>query len=532
MELEKHSKQTPYNTPQIRLAELMAALSLATDLGKGQPLEHTLRVCLLSVRLGDALGLSEQDLREVYYLALLRHIGCNAEASVIAALFGDELAIRKNIASLDRANKLQMVTAVVRTIYETHPGATLLDLARMIAQAVITSPQVLREEYHGFCEVAQRLAARLGFAENILLALGQVFQRWDGRGVGVGEIQGEEIAFSMRVVGLAQDVVTFHRLGGTEAATAMAWERKGKVYDPSIAERFCQKAAHLLAGFEEEPSWEMVIASEPGPPLSLGEEQFDSACQAIADFADIKSPYTLGHSSGVAELAAAAAYHCRLSEADIVMIRRGGWLHDVGRVGVSAGIWGKPGPLSQSEWEQVRLHPYYTERVLARPIALADLGALASLHHERLDGSGYHRGLPASMLPAAARILAAADVYHAMTELRPHRPAHTPEAAAQELQRQVHAGRLDGEAVKGVLAAAGHSKRASRSEFVAGLSEREIEVLRLVARSNTNKQIASTLVVSEKTVEHHVRHIYTKTGVTSRAGATLFAMEHDIITHG
>ena len=191
----------------------------------------------------------------------------------------------------------------------------------------------------------------------------------------------------------------------------------------------------------------------------LSIEQFDNACRAIADFADIKSPYTLGHSVGVAELAAQAAHGCGLPDADMVTIRWAGLLHDIGRVGISAGIWGKPGPLSTREWERVRMHPYYTERVLARPGVLARLGALASLHHERLDGSGYYRGFSANMLSPAARILAVADVYHAMTELRPHRPALKPEQAADQLRLEARAGRLDSEAVNHVLAAAGHQVR-------------------------------------------------------------------------
>ena len=207
----------------------------------------------------------------------------------------------------------------------------------------------------------------------------------------------------MRIVALAQDAITFHRLEGAEAAVTMARERKGTSYDPRMVECFCQQASQLLAGLEEEPSWETVLSLEPGKRTRLSDEQFDQACRAIADFADIKSPYTLGHSVGVAELAAQAARRCGLPEADAVALRRAGLLHDVGRVGVSAGIWGKPGPLSEREWERVRMHPYYTERVLARPAMLARLGALAALHHERLDGSGYYRGLPASMLSPAAR---------------------------------------------------------------------------------------------------------------------------------
>ena len=378
----------------------------------------------------------------------------------------------------------------------------------------------MQEEYTGFCEVAQRLAERLGFGEDIKCALGQVFERWDGRGV-PGKFKGENIALSMRIVALE----------GDEAAVMMARERKGTSCDPRMVECFCQQASQLLAGFEQELSWEVVLSLEPGMRTCLSDEQFDTACRAIADFADIKSPYTLGHSVGVAELAAQAARRCGLPEADMVALRRAGLLHDVRRVAVSAGIWGKPGPLSEREWERVRMHPYYTERVLARPGMLVRLGALAALHHERLNGSGYYRGLKASML-SPARILAAADVYHAMTEPRPHRPALGPEIAAEQLQREVRAGRLDSEATNSVLAAAGHEVRTTRREFVAGLSEREIEVLRLIARGHSKKQVASLLIISEKTVDNHIQHIYNKIGVSTRAGATLFATEPDLLADG
>ncbi|HJT55982.1 MAG TPA: HD domain-containing phosphohydrolase, partial [Ktedonobacteraceae bacterium] len=346
-----------------------------------------------------------------------------------------------------------------------------------------------------------------------------------------GRVKGEHIAAPMRIVTLAQDAITFHRLEGVEAAVKMAWERKGTLYDPHMVECFCRQAAQLLAGLEEEPPWEVVLALEPGGRARLSAEQFDTACRAIADFADIKSSYTLGHSAGVAELAAKAARRCGLPESDTVTLRRAGLLHDIGRVGISAGIWGKPGKLSEREWERVRMHPYYTERVLARPGALARLGALAALHHERLDGSGYYRGLPASMLSPAARILAAADVYHAMTEPRPYRPALAPEIAAEQLRREARAGRLDDEATNSVLAAAGHEVRKMRRELVAGLSEREIEVLRLIARGHSKKQIADLLIISEKTVDNHIQHIYNKIGVSTRAAATLFATEHDLLAH-
>jgi len=521
-------QKNPSSSSDLRLAELIAALSLASDLGMGQPMEYALCSCVLAVRLGETLGFSESDLRGTYYQALLRYIGCNAETYMWAAIVGDELALRTDLAALYNGRTSEVLGLMARSIQQANEGASPLHLAQMVAQGLLASPQLFKEGSVGHCQVASRFAARLGFDEPIQQALLQSYERWDGRGL-PGVFQGEHIAPAVRVVALAQDVIIFHRLDGVEAAVAMARERKGKAYDPRMIECFCQQATHLLAGLGEEPTWETVLALEPGSRTSLSEMQFDTACEAFADFADLKSPYTLGHSRGVAELAAEAARRCGLPEADVVAIRWAGLLHDIGRVGVSTGIWGKPGPLSEREWERVRMHPYYTERVLARPPALARLGALASLHHERLDGSGYHRGVPASMLSPAARILAAAEVYHAMLEPRPHREARTPEAAAEVLQREVRAGRLDSEAANGVLAAAGHRVRSTRRALVAGLSEREVEVLRLLARGHTKKQIGEQLTISQKTVDHHIQHIYTKIAVSTRAEATLFAMEHDLL---
>lgn len=272
-----------------------------------------------------------------------------------------------------------------------------------------------------------------------------------------------------------------------------------------------------------------MLALEPGPQATLTEAEFDNACEAIADYTDIKSPYFLNHSRHVADLAGQAAEQCGLPLSEVKLIRRAGYLHDLGKVGLSAGIWGKTEALNDREWEKVRLHPYYTERVLARPTELAQIGTLAALHHERLDGSGYFRGLTAAMLPPAARLLTVANTYCALTELRPHRPTCSPEQAAEELQREARAGRLDSEAVKAVLVAAGHAAPPAKKAMVAGLTDREVEVLCLLARGHSTKQIAQTLVISPKTADHHIQHIYTKIGVSTRAGATLYALEHDLL---
>jgi HD-GYP domain-containing protein (c-di-GMP phosphodiesterase class II) len=506
----------------------MAALSIATDLGMGQPLETALSSCVVAIRLGESLGLDNDTIRDIYYQALLRYIGCNADTYLLAALVGDELALRRDFAAVDPGEIPAVVDIAVRFIRQANAGEPASRMEAIVARGLLTLPQLTHESFAGHCEVAQRLARRLGLSESLIVCLGQLYERWDGQGQPYG-LQGEAVATAVLVVTLAQDAVVWTRIGGAEAAVATVRKRSGGAYNPAMAERFCEKASAILAGLEREPTWESVLALEPGTQVRLTEEAFDRACEALADFADIKSPYTLGHSAGVAALAAGAGRRYGLIEADITSLRRAGLLHDIGRVGVSAGLWGKEGALSEREWEQVRLHAYYTDRVLARPEPLRLLGTLASRHHERMDGSGYHRGLAGQALPPAARILAAADAYHAMIEPRPHRAALPAEDAESELRREVRLGRLDSDAVHAVLAEAGHRVPRARRERPAGLSQREVEVLRLLARGYSNRDIATQLFVAPDTVKHHIRHIYDKTTVSTRAGATMFAMENSLL---
>ena len=505
----------------IRLAELMAALSIATDLGMGQPMEYALTTCIIAVRLGEAAGLSDTELRDAYYEALLRYIGCNADTHWAASIFGDELALRADFAKLDTADNPRVLEMMLRYIHQANASA---DPQQMV-QAVL--PQLATSFFPGHCEVAQRLATRLGFPESFVQTVGQIYARWDGKGIPA--LNGEAISPAMRVVGLAQDAVTFYRLGGVAAATTMARQRCGGAHSPQLVEIFCAQVTQLFAGVDAEPTWQAVLALEPGTQRTLNEAELDNACEAIADFADIKSPYFLNHSRRVAALAARSAEQCGLPESDVRLIRRAGYLHDIGKVGVSAGIWGKAGALNDREWEKVRLHPYYTERVLARSPELARIGTVAGLHHERLDSSGYFRGMNATMLSPAARILAAANTYCALTELRSHRPARSPAQADEELRREARAGRLDGDVVHAVLVAAGHRAPSVKKEVVAGLSEREVEVLRLLARGHTMKKIAAQLIISFKTVDRHIQNIYTKINVSTRAAATLFVMENNLL---
>jgi HD-GYP domain-containing protein (c-di-GMP phosphodiesterase class II) len=507
-----------------RRAEVLAALSLATDVGMGQPMEQGLGVCLLAVRFGAELGLGDEELGRVYDMALLRHIGCTAGTVEFAAILGDELLARRRGGSfVDWGRPVEMVGYLLGQIVRTSPP---LQAARMIVELPAAVPR-LKAGAVAVCEVADLLAGRLGIDPLTRGELVTIFERWDGRGF-PGRLRGEAIPRTGRIVQLAEAARMFAAAEDREAAVAVLRRRSGGAYDPALVERFCGMADGLLRSLDGASLWDATLAAEPVPRPPLHGEALDEALRAIGEFADLKSPSTIGHSAGVAELAAAAGAVQGLPERERTELRRAGWVHDVGRAGVSSTVWEKAGPLSHGEREQVRLHPYFTERVLARPAWLGELGRLAASHHERLDGSGYHRAVPGGLLTPKARLLAAADAYSAMREPRPHREPLTAERAAGILRDEVRAGRLDGEAADAVLTAAGHPAR-RRRERVAGLTDREVEVLRLLARGLSIREIARRLVIAPKTADAHIQHIYAKAGVSTRAAATMFAMQHDLV---
>jgi HD-GYP domain-containing protein (c-di-GMP phosphodiesterase class II) len=516
------------NDSGVRLAELMAVLSLATDLGMGQPVETALSCCVVAMRLGEVLDLNVHTLQTAYYYALLRYIGCNAHTDAMAALFGDELALRRDFAAVDPGQIAEVLELAARYLRQANASAPPDRMAAIVSSALSELPGFMRESFTGHCEVAQRLAGRMGLGEPVIACLGQLYERWDGHGLPRG-LKGEDVAPAVLLVALAQDAVIWNRVGGPDAAATTIRNRAGGAYEPHMAERFCEQAETILADLERASSWDAVLDLEPAGHRPLTHAEFEMCCEAMADFADIKSPYTLGHSSGVAALAAGAAKRCGLPATDAAALRHAGLLHDIGRVGISAGIWSNRSALSERDREQIRLHTYYTERVLAHPEPLRRIAELASRHHERMDGSGYHRAVAGRDLSPAARILAAADAYQAMTEPRPHRPALSAEEAAGQLRHEARAGGLDGEAVGAVLSEAGHHVPRVRRNRPSDLTGREVEVLRLVVRGLSNRDMAEYLSVSPDTIKHHIQHIYDKVGVSTRAGATLFAMEHALL---
>ena len=508
-------------TAPVRLAEVVGALSLATDVGMGAPLELGLGTCLVAARLAEELDLSPGERRRAYWVAMLRHIGCTAGSHEFAALVGDEIEFRRGLGREDFTDQRVLLRHVMQAVGGDSPVGRLRALARLAGSA-----KDMKEGPLAICEVASRLSDALGFEPEVRRDITEVYERWDGKGF-PSRTPAERVSLPARVVAVAETAEIFVRLDGVAAARTVVAARAGRAFDPAIAECFGRRADEVMGALEREDLWAETLAAEPGAPARLDGERLDRALRAVGDFADLKSPYTVGHSRGVAELAGAAAAHAGLPDAQGRRVRLAGLVHDLGRVGVSARVWGKEGPLSRAEWEQVRLHPYTTERVLDRAESLRDVAAVAAGHHERLDGSGYHRGVPAGVIAPPVRLLAAADAFHAMTEPRPHRPALRPEQAAGQLRREARAGRLDGDAVEAVVAAAGQPV-ARRRTHAAGLTPREVEVLRLVARSLSIKAIAAELTVAP-TVDAHLQHIYSKAGVSTRAAATLFAAEHDLL---
>lgn len=483
-------------------------------------MEHVLRSSLIAIRLAEATGLDADEQAVVFYVSLLVFVGCSVDSHEMAALFGDDIAIRAAFHEVDRIGPGLVAGRIGRT-------RGPLRRVQLVGSFLASGGRSLVESLRGHCEVTGELALQLGLGAKVRDPLQQMFERWDGTGRPAG-IRGQDLAPAIRIVHLAEVVERFHHRDGVEAATEVARARRGTKLDPVLADRFCADAGMFLDGLGEVATWDAVIASRPALNPMLSDDELQLALEAFADYADLKSPYTVGHSRAVACLAADAARGSGVPEAEVREVRRAALVHDIGTLGVPNSIWDKPSPLSPAEWERVRLHPYLAERTLARPKQLASIGALAALHHERLDGSGYPRGLAGPGLSPLARLLAAADVYHALIEPRPHRPALAKAEAERTLRAEVIAGRLDGDAVNAVLAAAGHRIR-RRAEQPAGLTRRELEVLHLLVRGHTNRAIAERLDISAKTVGNHVEHLYAKIGVSTRAGACLFATRHGLV---
>lgn len=519
-----HNKAMAAESPQQPTrAELLAALSVAIDLGLGQPAEHMLRAALIATRLADRLGLSKQQRDSAYYTTLIMWIGCHADSHEYAQWFGDDIGVRHDSYLVDWTG-LPYMRFLVGNVGRGQP---LLHRLSVMATMLINARGQISKMIHSHCTSAALLADRLGLGPDVQAALACAFERYDGGGLPTGA-QGDAIPIQMRVAALAEMAEVHHRTYGTEGAVAMVRARRGGQFDPQVVDAFLDDADAILAGPLTGDAWAAALRAAPDHHQRLDDHALDTLLVALGDFVDLKCPFTLGHSRAVARLAGDAAVAAGLDADAVALTRRAGHVHDLGRIGVSNQIWSSPGSLTGAEFERVRLHPYFTVRILNQVPGLRQLAEVAGNHHECLDGSGYPRGLAGNALGQPDRIVAAAVSYQSACEPRPYRKEMTPESAAWRLQKRVHAGELDAAAVEAVLHAAGH--RAQRPNLRPdGLTAREVEVLCLVARGASNKEIAAELVISEKTARNHVERTYAKIGVSNRIGASMYALRHGLV---
>jgi DNA-binding CsgD family transcriptional regulator len=335
------------------------------------------------------------------------------------------------------------------------------------------------------------------------------------------------------VVHLSHDMEAIGRLFSPAKAVDAARDRSGSTYDPFLADLFVANGAEWFRLLEKTDPWDAVLDLEPEPHRTLEGDALDDALTVAADFIDLKSPYMAGHSRRCAELSEDAGKLLGLSEIDLTSVRRAALVHDFGTTAVPNSIWDKPAPLTRAEFDRVELHTMLTEQMLRRSSALAVLNPIAAAHHEKADGSGYHKCLRAEGVQAGAAVLAAADIYVALTSERADRPAAAEAMAANQVRQLASQGALLPRAAEAVLEAAGQGKplraRSRKPVNQGGLTDREVEVLRLATRGLTTKEIGERLFISAKTADHHIQHVYTKIGVSSRAAAALWAIQNAVV---
>ena len=516
----------------LRLSDVMMVLAYASDLATGHSRDFALKSCVVAMRIAKLTKLDPQVSRGVYHLAMLRYVGCNADTHLLAGLFGDEIALRRELVGLDMGNRAELgkvfTRAFQRLYFDLDPAAQEKAIAEGLGQALAVSKPVLTAH----CEVARRIGERLGLPEDISRNLGQIYERWDGKGLPNG-LSGEDVLPAVRVVTLAQDAIALSDELGHEEMARIVASRGGGPYETALAELVAAHAAELVDGIGASVERETILDLEPTPHAVLDEAGAEEAFRAIADMIDMRMPFTHGQSRAVAELAANAGREMGLAEAELRALRWAGMIHDIGELIVPVATWMREGPLSARERDAAQLHPYYGERALASFGASGNaMAALVLRHHERIDGSGYHRKVTGPDLSPAARILAAAEAFQTAREERPHRHALSAEAAAARLRAEARDGHLCPQAVEAVLTAAGQPSRRAAAKPLAGLTAREIEVLRLVAAGLTAKEMGRRLNLSPKTVDHHIQSVYGKIGVASRAAAALYAVENGLLRAG
>jgi putative nucleotidyltransferase with HDIG domain len=448
----------------VRLSEVLAGLSCALDLTEGQPLGHAGRSCVIGMRLADAIGLDGEDRSALFYALLLKDAGCSSNASRIAALFGhDDRRIKRERTVLDRNARLAFARYVARNV---RPGEPPLRRARGVARVLRYARRTVREVAELRCARGAEVARAIDLPEATAEGIRALEECWDGSGP--DGLEGEAIPLLARIMAVAQTAEVFVAASGAAAACAVLRARRGRMLDPALVDAIVPlEGDGRFWSLVRDGDWKAAVDAlePPDRVLSAGDERLDRVAEAFARVIDAKSPYTLGHSVRVAALADAIAGRLDRGPGDRRELHRAALLHDLGKLGVPSSILESPRSLTEREWKIVRRHPELTLRIL-RPIPrLGRVADVAGAHHERLDGSGYHRGVDARALGPDHRILAVADVYEALTAARPYQAARSPEAALAVIEAQTpHALWADAYAALADAVAEGGTEVAPRAE--------------------------------------------------------------------
>jgi HD-GYP domain-containing protein (c-di-GMP phosphodiesterase class II) len=515
--------------PNGNLAVLLCALSYASNLGLNERMEHGLNSAYIGLRIADVLNLPNEELEAIFYGALLKNVGCTACAASFAAFFpDDELAPRSDFLLVDPTRFNDIIAWLSRNV----PVDSQLPsrISRLLSFLVQCGP-VVKEAIRGHCEVAELFARRLGFPEYVQLTLRFQRENWDGKGLAYG-LKGTEVPLAARILHAAHTVELAYGFGGPAAARSLAREQRGVRFDPEVVDVFLalEERADFWQTLEHESAESVILAMQPRTSADrMMEDQIEVVCEALADFVDIKSRETWNHSRIVAEVAEGMGSYLGLGRTEQTRLRCEALVHDLGNVAIPLPILEKGNHRSASEWEYYRLHSYYTQRVLERVEPLLELAPAAAAAHEWINGQGYHRQLIGEQIPLNGRILAIADSY---AHLNQQQGDQGEPADALRKMRPLVGTQFDGScynALAASLTSAHFVTRIVPGRWQLGdLTEREAEVLRLLAQGQSNPQIAKALVISRKTVEHHLEHIYNKIGVTCRTSAVVYAVQHGI----
>ncbi|MEO5686070.1 MAG: HD domain-containing phosphohydrolase [Burkholderiaceae bacterium] len=413
-----------------RLGELLGSLSHALDMTEGQPAGHCMRSCWIGQQLGRAIGLNTIEMRELYYATLLKDSGCSSNAARICQLFlTDDLTFKHDRKTVG----LSLPSLMNFVIRHTGVKASLAERLRAVMNAVQNGGEINRELTETRCSRGAQIARQLRFGEDVADAIQSLDEHWDGSGQPQG-LSGKEIPLYARIALLAQVVDVFHAGVGAQATREEVARRSGRWFDPRIADAFAVLARDpaFWCQLGSDDLELRVLEMEPSQQLQpVDDDYLDDIAMAFGQIVDAKSPYTAGHSSRVALISDQLSEQLGLAATERRWLRRGALLHDVGKLGVSNQILDKPGKLDPWEWATVQRHALHTEQILGRISAFGVLARIAGAHHEKLDGTGYPRGLDARHIRLETRIITTADIFDALTADRPYRPAMPTDTAMQ-----------------------------------------------------------------------------------------------------